>query len=86
MHPEPDSQDVVRRCAACAQPNKVSAQCCIACGEALGTVNSSEIILARARDCFERGDAFGARQILEHGIAEARADFVHVKRVLARVA
>jgi tetratricopeptide (TPR) repeat protein len=45
------------------------------CGEALGTVDSSETILASARDCFERGDAFGAREILERGMAEAHADF-----------
>lgn len=74
MHPEAESPDVVRRCAACAQPNRATAQICVACGESLGTISSAEV-LARARASFERGDAFGARQELERGIAACGGEF-----------
>jgi predicted Zn-dependent protease len=47
----------------------------VACGEALGTISSSEVILAGARASFERGDAFGARQILERGLSESADEF-----------
>lgn len=75
MHTEPENQDVVRCCAVCAQPNRATAQTCVACGEALGTISSSELIVARARASFDRGDAFGARRVLEQGIADANDDF-----------
>jgi tetratricopeptide (TPR) repeat protein len=47
----------------------------VACGQALGTINPADLVLAQARATYERGDAFGARQLLEDGVAESPSDF-----------